>query len=555
MVSESIPYEDSVPVPERTVGGLLRRSARVAAQQLAIVEPRGRSLTYAELLNESERAGAALRGIGLEPGQHVLALLDTPADNVATWLGANLAGVVWVPVNTAFKGVVLRDIIEHSRARVMIIEDKWLDRLSQIAHCLTRLETVIVRGGSHDGGAPGGLARLEFAELQAVEPVDLGERAVSDISTIIYTSGTEGAAKGVLVPHGHVYQCSFSHVRPDDTPPVVMVVLQIFHSAGLMTAVFQAIRTHGTAVLHGEFSATRFWDDVRRHGCTTVLLAGPMAAILLRQPPSPDDRNHALQTAIMFPCIPETAEFAARFGVLVGAGYGQSEMPAPLLAPPGEGRPGLCGAPTPMFEIQLVDGSDLPVPPGEVGELLVRPREPWLMNLGYFDAPVATVAAWRNFWWHTGDLLRLHESGQYEFVDRRKDVIRRRGENVSSLEVERILLQHEQVSEAAVVAVASEVAEDEIKAVITLSEGAEFDPVAILRHVYDRLPYFMVPRFIQVVEQLPKTQTLRVQKQALRVSDGTMQVWDCEVHGFRITRHELIEPAGSRPPASGLEAM
>ena len=538
-----IPYEDRVPVLERTVGGLLRRSARVAPQQMAIVEPHGRSVTYSELLDESERAAAGLRGVGLEAGQHVLAMLDTHVDNIATWLGANLAGVVWIPINTAFKGPVLRHIIDHSRARVLIIEAKWLDRLSQIAGTLTRLETVIVRGGSPGEAVPEGLTRCEFADLQAAEPVDLTEPSVADISTMIYTSGTEGPAKGVLVPHGHVYQASFSYVRSNDTPPVIMVALPVFHTAGLMTAVFQAIRTHGTAVLHGEFSATRFWDDVRRHGCTSVLLAGPMAAILMRQPPSADDRSHSLETVILFPCIPETAEFAARFGVRVGSAYGQSELPAPLMAFPGEGRPGLCGTPQPMFDVQLVDDNDLPVPPGQVGELVVRPLEPWLMNAGYFDAPSETLAAWRNFWWHTGDLLRLHESGQYQFVDRRKDVIRRRGENVSSLEVERILLQHEHVLEAAVVAVSSDVAEDEIKAVITLNEGAAFGPVTILRHMYERLPYFMVPRFIQVVGQLPKTQTMKVQKQALRVSDGTTPVWDCEAHGYRISRHGLVEPA------------
>ena len=309
----------------------------------------------------------------------------------------------------------------------------------------------------------------------------------------------------------------------------------------------QAIRTVGTAVIHGTFSATRFWGDVRRFGCTTTLLVGPMAVFLLRQPPSPEDRDHSLANVILMPSIAEVEEFSERFGVPVGVGYGQSEVAAPLLAAPGEARPGVCGVPRPEFEVALVDDLDRPVPPGEVGECVVRPLEPWSVNRGYYKDPEQSLHAWRNMWWHTGDLLRLGPSGQYEFVDRRKDVLRRRGENISSSEVERHLVDLPAIAEAAVVAVPSEHGEDDIKAVVVLTAGGRLDPAGTLRHLYRAMPYFMVPRYLEVVTELPRTQTMRVQKVALRAAGVTAQVWDCEAHGFRITRAALVEPPDDPP--------
>ena len=220
--------------------------------------------------------------------------------------------------------------------------------------------------------------------------------------------------------------------------------MPLFHAAsGLFTGVFQAIRTGGIAVIHGTFSVTRYWSDARRHRCTTALLAGPMAVFLLRQPPSRDDRNHSLNSVIMMPAIAAIEDFGSRFGVPVGVGYGCTEVAAPLLSRPGDGRASLCGTPQSMYEVQLVDDMDLPVPAGEIGEMVVRSREPWLLSCGYLkQRPEATLLAWRNLWFHTVvTCFELDESGQYAFVDRRKDVVRRRGENISSSEVERHLLE------------------------------------------------------------------------------------------------------------------
>lgn len=535
---------DVIALHERTVPRILARAVAAHPDRAALIEPLGRTLTYAELDHEARSVAAALRGLGLGPGDAVVAMLDPHADNIVAWMGANLASVVWVPINTAFKGSILQYVVEHSEARAIIVEAAWVERINEIAPELTHLTTVIVRGGDDCHASP--IGRLEahpFESLALAEPIELTEPTVADISTIMYTSGTEGQAKGVLMPHGAVYACSISHQRTAEVE-ITMTALPFFHVGGLFTGVFQAIRTAGTAVLHGTFSAARYLDDMRTYECTTALIVGPIANFLLSQPPSPADRDHSLTSVVMFPVSPLVAEFSERFGVPVAAGYGCTEIAAALLSKMGEGRPGLCGEPVPHLEVQLFDEFDEPVAPGEIGELVIRAREPFVMSLGYSKAPEHTVTAWRNLWFHTGDLMRFDaETGQYAFIDRSKDVLRRRGENISSAELERHIVDQPGVQEAVVVAVKSELEEDEVRAVVVPLPGAVIDPVEMLHALYARLPYFMVPRYIDVVPELPKTHTMKVQKAALRAHGMTENVWDCEAAGYRITRHALVTPA------------
>lgn len=534
---------DVIALHERTVPRILARAVARRPGQAALIEPRGRTLTYAELDREARGAAAGLRGLGLGPGDTVVAMLDPHADNIVGWLGANLASVVWVPINTSFKGSILQYVVEHSEARVILIEAAWVERINEIASELTHLTTVVVRGGDGVHAAP--LDRFEvvaFESLARAEAVELEEPKVSDVSTIMYTSGTEGQSKGVLISHGGVYASSISHQRTVQTE-ITMTALPFFHAGGLFTGVFQAIRTAGTAVLHGTFSSGRYLDDLRKYHCTTALIVGPIASFLLSQPPSEADRDHSLTNVVMFPVSPLVDEFSERFGVPVAGAYGCTEVAAALLSAPGDGRPGLCGQPVPHLEIELVDEFDQPVVPGEIGELVIRSREPYVMTMGYFKAPELTANAVRNLWFHTGDLLRYDaESGQYAFVDRTKDVLRRRGENISSAEVERHLVALPGVQEAAVVAVKSEMEEDEVRAVIVTEPSAGVRPEEVLRALYARLPYFMVPRYIDIVAELPKTHTMKVQKNVLRARGMTDTVWDCEAAGYRITRHALVTP-------------
>ena len=534
---------DIIALHDRTVPRILARAVALRPDQAALVEPLGRTLTYRELDREARGTAAGLRGLGLGAGDTVVAMLDPHADNIIGWLGANLASVVWVPINTSLKGSMLQFVLEHSEARVILIEATWVERIDEIASELTHLKTVVVRGG--DGSQAATLDRFKVIDLDTLaqaEPVELEEPKVSDVSTIMYTSGTEGQSKGVLISHGAVYACSISHQRTAQTE-ITMAALPFFHAGGLFTGVFQAIRTAGTAVLHGTFSSGRYLNDLRTYKCTTALIVGPIAAFLLSQPPSAADRDHSLTNVVMFPVSPMADQFSERFGVPVVGAYGSTEVAAAMLSRPGEGRPGLCGQPVPHLEMELVDEFDAPVPLGEVGELVIRTREPYVLTMGYFKAPELTAKAFRNLWFHTGDLLRYDvESGQYAFVDRSKDLLRRRGENISSVEVERHLIALPGVREAAVVALKTEVEEDEVLAVIVTEPSADVRPEEVLQALYARLPYFMVPRYIDIVDELPKTQTMKVQKNVLRERGMTETVWDCEAAGYRVTRHSLVTP-------------
>lgn len=525
-------FDDGLPVTGRTVPEMLRRATQLVPEQPAIIEATSdRRLSYRELERNASRVAGALRAIGIGRQDFVLVMLDEHLDNVVTWLGANIASICHIPINTSYRGEMLRYVIEHSGARVLIIEGVWCDRLAEVADGLTKLETVVVRRGA-DAQTPNRLGRIDFDKLFSGDPVDVEGPDVSDVSTVLCTSGTEGRAKGVLMPHGQMYQMASSHPRTSADIDVHLVTGPLFHAAALLGGVLQSILIRGTAVLHGSFSVSRFWRDVRKYHCTTTFLLGPMPAFLLREPPTAEDRDHTLKTATLVPAIKEVAEFADRFGVAVGTAYGSTETGPVLTAAPGSARPQLCGTPQPAYVAALVDELDVEVPCGEAGELVIRSLEPCALNRGYHAMPSETVAAWRNLWFHTGDVFRLDESGQYEFVDRRKDVLRRRGENVSSFEVERHLLELPHIEEAAVVAVPSETAEDEIKAVIVLAAGVTFDPAETLRQLYRRMPYFMVPRYFEVVGSLPKTATLRVLKAKLRSHWG---VRPCL--GLRGSRH------------------
>jgi carnitine-CoA ligase len=294
-------------------------------------------------------------------------------------------------------------------------------------------------------------------------------------------------------------------------------------------------------VIQPAFSASRFWDQVRQFGCTQTLLIGAMIEFLWRRPPEPDDQNHTLRNVTVVPAMPYISEFADRFGVNITSSYGQSETGTTCLTDPGEARPFLCGRPRPFIEMKIVDDNDVEVPRGVTGEIVVRSNEPWSMFRGFHRDPDATVHAWRNQWMHTGDAGYQGQDDRFVFVDRKKDALRRRGENVSSMEVEKYLLARSDIAAAAIVAVPSEHLEDDIKAVVVLAEGAMFEPEVIMRDLVERLPYFMVPRYYEAVDALPMTQTHKVRKNELRNAGVTATTWDCEANGLVVTRGGLKE--------------
>ncbi|MGE0719590.1 MAG: AMP-binding protein, partial [Alphaproteobacteria bacterium] len=454
------------------------------------------------------------------------------------------AGAVFVPVNTAFKGAFLEHGAKVAAARVMIAAPEHLAELAASAGRMPHLAMVFVAGPVPAIDLGHAVVR-PFADLArgSDRPVDVPV-AVGDVGAILFTSGTSGPSKGPLLPHGHLHLNPHVYIEQLGLSgeDVLYACLPLFHANALLLGVYGAMILGAPLVLAPRFSASGWLDDVRRHGVTATNLLGTMLSFLMKQPARPEDRRHGLRRVTAVPLVPSLAPgFVARYGVAPVELYGTTEINCPFYMPADAPlRPGSCGRLiADWFDVRIADpANDDPVPVGTVGELLVRPRRAGTFLLGYCGMPEATVAAFRNLWFHTGDAFRADAEGWHYFVDRLRDCIRRRGENVSSFEVEAALLQHPDVAEAAVVGVPSDVedGEQEIKACLVARPGGAIDPTALWEHCDRRLPRFAVPRYIELLPALPRTATEKVRKEVLRAA-GTSEAMD---------RAALKPPAGPR---------
>jgi len=308
--------------------------------------------------------------------------------------------------------------------------------------------------------------------------------------------------------------------------------------------VYRYLLRGASIVVAESFRTQTFWDVVRRNRITCASLLGAMTSFLVKAPPSSQDRDHTLRALTIVPLTEEAAIFRERFGVEVWTTFNMTEIACAIFSEANPTRVGSCGRPRAGISARIVDENDCEVPIGAVGELALRSDAPYSMNHGYHRNPEATARAWRNGWFHTGDAFRRDDAGEFFFVDRMKDAIRRRGENISSFEVEAEICAHPAVREAAVVAVPSEFAEDEVLAVVAPVPGAAIDPAALIEFLAPRLPHFMVPRFVRILPELPKTLTSKVEKHVLRAEGLTSGTWDREAAGIRLRRERLGKEAG-----------
>ncbi|MFP5453980.1 MAG: AMP-binding protein, partial [Alphaproteobacteria bacterium] len=357
-----------------------------------------------------------------------------------------------------------------------------------------------------------------------------------DIQSIIYTSGTTGPSKGVLSSYLHM----FSNAGPESWPMVgeddrYMCVAPIFHIGGMGPPFVMLARGASVAVIE-TFSTDRFWDIARKTQSTMVFLLGVMATFLMKQPPSPEDKTHGVRKAFMVPLTDDAPAFTERFGIDIYTIFNMTEISSPIVSEANPVKRGTCGKVRPHVEVRLVDGNDCEVPVGAIGEMLVRTDRPWAMNSGYNRNPEATAKAWANGWFHTGDAFRRDEDGYYYFVDRVKDAIRRRGENISSFEVEVEVCAHPHVRECAAIAVPSEFSEDEVMVIVAPVPGCTIDVEHLAGFLIEKMPYFMVPRYIRILDELPKTPSAKVLKADLRQEGITADTWDREKAGMRVRR-------------------
>ena len=500
----------------------------------------GDELTYAQSRDLACKWADALRQSGIGEGDMVATMMENCLDSQHVWLGAALIRAVEVPLSPLLRGESLVHALNDSRSKVIVVADEFHRQIEAVSERLKHLERIVIMQSSQapPESAFDIVTRNDLIG-QCVAVTDIVLPQPKDIACVVYTSGTTGPSKGVLITWGQLnataasidvsffgdgeacyYTGAANHI-PGRTLPLLMA------SIG------------GRFVMRPSFKTEAFWADIDRYGCSITLLIGAMAHFIASQPAASDDSLHPLKFVLMAPVLPDIETFNQRFGVVTGTGYNMTETSNPIGSLNWKIEvPASCGKLRegwPHYEARLVDENDQDVPVGKEGELLLRTGAPNTMNAGYLNRPDATAEAWRGGWFHTGDVFRQDENGNYYFIDRRKDAIRRSGENVSSFEVEMQIAAHEHVAECAAIAVPADNVEDEIKIFLVAGEGCEIDPEAIIRFAAETMPRYMVPRYIEVVDELPKTHTLRVQKAKLRDLPRTNE-WDRVAAGIDLRK-------------------
>lgn len=528
-------YTDLVPTfpdPETwTLDQVLRHHASVRPDAVCLDTPvEEKQWTYAEALNSAEKIAGSWLTAGGTAGDRVIIMALNSSEFVRSWWASAVANLVQVPINTNYEGEFLRHQLSVVDARFAVIDDAFAARFEAVAKHARGIEKfwVIDTGtGLRDEAIKllqaNGWEAAPWEELEDGPIVEIVPPKPQELGAIFFTSGTTGPSKGVSMPHSQLYffaqeVVSLTRLTAEDT---YLTTTPLFHGNAQFMAVYPAIIAGGRAVVRPKFSASRWIDHVRDSAVTVTNFVGVMMDFAWKQPPRDNDRDNVLRAVYAAPTASTyVEEFKERYGIeaFVDA-FGLTETCAPILSPYGVPRPaGAAGlAASEWFDIRLVDPeTDREVAVGEVGELVIRPVQPWTCSNGYYGMPEKTVEAWRNLWFHTGDALRQDEEGWFYFVDRYKDALRRRGENISSFEVEAAIMNHPAVVEAAVVGVPAdyEAGEDEVLAAVVVSE--DVDPAELIDWCEGQIPAFAIPRYLRIVRELPKTPSQKIRKAVLR---------------------------------------
>ncbi len=494
-------------------------------------------LTYAAFEARTRSLAAGLRrhrvaGLGGRGGAEatnpdggpciVATLLPNCADAAVLWFAANRAGAVWAPLNTEFRGPGLAHAINLTGSRDLVVDHSLVEPVLELAGGLENLERLIVRGGP----APPS-SRFTTLPLAALEVDDDGVPTAPPTSNVapsllIYTSGTTGVSKACELSHRYVLghariMARSGGVRRDD---VLFCPYPVFHWDATIGTIAPALRAGATAVVTERFSASRFWADVRRYGVTIFDFMGATLTFIHKQERRPDDADNPARLAWGVPMPAFKDDFEERFGLTLIEGYGSTEGGVMVWQEPGEFYPpGSCGRAVPEFRLRIVDDDDRPLSPGEIGEIVVRPtrdEDRHLMLTGYYRMPELNRRVFRGGWFHTGDLGRLDKEGNLYFEGRKKDAIRRRGENISAYEIEQVIEAHPAVLEAAAYGVPSEYTEEDVAVSVALRPGRELTANELVDYCRGRMARYMVPLFVRFMDVLPKTPTEKVEKATLR---------------------------------------
>ena len=507
------------------LGELVRGKARKNGDRVAL-RFASREISYSELDRETDRVANGLARAGIGPGDHVACLLLNTPEFPLLWFGAAKRGAILVPLNTALKGEILRYELADSSPAALVIDRRLWEAYAPLRGDLgIRREWVAETAGTGEPNPPGA---TPFADLPSDErPDTVPSVHPGDPVSIMYTSGTTGPPKGAIIPHQKQITTPIeiglrSRLDPSS---VLFTALPLFHCNAQEMTVLTALLNDLTAALDERFHASAFWETAARYRASHVSLLISMINVLYKQPERPTDRAHSVRTALTAGTTRAIwPDFERRFGLTIVELYGMTECGCTtLMNPPSAIRVGSVGTPLGFVEAEVVDDHDRPVPPDTRGELVVRPTRPYTMFSGYLNKPEKTVEAWRNLWFHTGDYVTRDAQGYYYFVDRKKDIIRRRGENLAPYDVETVLNRHPAVFESVVVGVPSPLGEEDVKAFVQLRPGAEVGPKELFDFCVTNLPFFMVPKYIEFLEEIPKTANQKAQRFVLRERRGGIE--------------------------------
>ena len=509
----------------------------------------GTLYSYGDVDRLSTRMAHALAALGLGAGQTLVSMLDNNVDAVIVWLAVNKLRAVSVPINTALRGEFLRHQIGDAGAAIVVCEPDYLERIAAVAGGTGSVRRILHRGASTGSARPAALPDgIEVAALdehRGSDDTPIADKPdPADLACLVYTSGTTGPSKGCMLSYN--FMCNLARLQlragPATEHDVTITPLPLFHMNAMCVGFIATVLVGARVAIVPRFSVSNFWPEVERSGATIASILGGMGGLLAQAPDSDAARRCVgrIHTVRGNPFTEETKKiWRERFGArhVGGNGYGLTEACVVTSLAGGEpAAPGSSGKRIADFDVRIVDELDRELPANTAGEIIVRPLRPDIMFMGYWRRPEDTVKLLRNLWFHTGDIGKFDDEGFFYFVDRKKDYLRRRGENISSFEMESAFAAHPDIAEVAVHAVPSDKGEDDVKVTAVLRPGSRLEPAALFHWSADAVPYYALPRYIEFRDALPKNPQGRVLKYLLRDEGKTAATWDLDDTDIQVAK-------------------
>lgn len=504
----------------QSIAAVLERQARLRpnAAFLAQVET-GDVRSFAEVRRETVAVARALYAHGVGPGDVVASMVENSIASVLAWFGCAWLGAIEAPIGAGFKGPLMRRLLEIAEPKALILSGNLVANIEPELLNLPALRIVIMCDTSH---VPRRMTSLEadvvlmddLLALPGDDPVRWPTE-MSDVACLLFTSGTTGSSSAVLCTYAQEYEGAMATPPPFSESDAFYSTSPPNH-VGQKLFLYKALLAGCRFVMRRHFSRGRFWKDIEEYECSRTLLLGAASSFLVASLQSQRNVRTPLKSILMIPIHPEWERFRTVCDITIDSIYNMTEIcPVATVQDADLRSHQTIGRIRAGFQWRLVDDNDYEVEPGTPGELILRSDSPWLFSRGYLKDDAKTVSAWRNQWFHTGDVFRADDAGLLYFIDRRKDVIRRRGENIVSGELEYLAMLHPGVDAAAAVGVPSEYTEEDIKLYVVGTAGFG-DKAALLAFLNERTPSFMMPQIIEFIDELPMTRTSKVRKDVLR---------------------------------------